>query len=248
MTTPRPVPPLLREQLAQGLLDPATAAEVRARLDAGAPDPLHGLPDDARVFADDPPEAVAREVRRRLAEAGWAEHKLRRRPAWIVGGLLAAAVAVVAVLPPAVDPLPTDDDIVLKGPAAVLDVYRLTDAGTPERVGDGVLATPGDRLQVTLRAPRARHLLVFSVDGRGLVTEHLRQDLDAALTEPITLRSSFVLDDAPGFEAFHLVASDQRFDADAVLDAARRRGAVRVAPPVPVGVTVVTQVVAKETP
>ncbi|MCB9663665.1 MAG: hypothetical protein H6732_06115 [Alphaproteobacteria bacterium] len=245
MTTPRPVPPLLREQLDQGLLDPETAADVRARLAAGAPDPLAGLPDDATVFADDPPAQVAREVRRRIAEAGWAETRARRPRLWLIGATLAAAAALVVVLPSAVTPS-DPDGIVLKGPAAVLDVYRLTAAGAPERVGDGVLARQGDRLQLTFRAPRARHLLVFSVDGRGVVTEHLRHDSELPLTEAVALDTSFVLDDAPDFEAFHLVASDARFDADAILADAERRGAVRVAPPVPVGVTVVTQVVAKE--
>src|SRR5690606_10145587 len=133
---------------------------LRARLDAGATDPLAGLPDDATVFADDDAASVAREVRRRLAEEAWISRPApRRRFAWVAA--LAAAGLLFFVLPRATpDPI---DEIGLRGPAAVSDVYRSTGSGQAERLGDGVLAARGDRVQVTFRAPGARYVLVVSV-------------------------------------------------------------------------------------
>ncbi len=240
----RPIPSLLVEQHRLGELPAAVDQDVARRLadqPAAAPSPS-----DAQVFRDDPPGAVLREVNRRLAELQWQEARARRR-AWILWGMgLAVAAAALFMSPTAVRTLWDRDTLTIKGEVGELSVFVDAPGGAIALSPTGAVAGRGDRLQVAFEAPGATDGVLFSVDGRGSVTLHDRFHVAVPVAGRTLLPTSYVLDDAPDFEAFHLVTSARPFDVDALLSAVRARGARSDLPPLPPGVDVTTLVVRKE--
>ena len=81
LPTDRPATLLERERLHQGLLAEAEAELVRARIAAHG-DPAEGLPSDAEVFGDDPPERFLGNVRAAVAEAEFARFPKRADDGW----------------------------------------------------------------------------------------------------------------------------------------------------------------------
>jgi hypothetical protein len=243
MTEDRPVPPLLAERLRRGELPIEEAEAVRRRI-ARSGDPLAGLPDDDAVLAEDPPDAVAREVRRRVAEAEWADRRAPGR-SWARLGGVAGLVGMLLVAVVARGPSTPDDGVVVKGEQDDrLYVWREQGAEAV-RLDPTAVGAAGDRLQLAYVAPGATDGLLFSVDGRGTVTEHLRFAGQPPRNGEVRLPNAYVLDDAPGFEAFHLVTARHPLDPDALLAAARARGATTEPPPAPEDADVTTFVLRK---
>ncbi|MDC7124626.1 MAG: hypothetical protein PQJ46_03610 [Spirochaetales bacterium] len=111
----------------------------------------------------------------------------------------------------------------VKGLKPSLEIYR--------RVGDDVEmlsnrahVSARDLLQIEYIAGSSSYGVIFSIDGRGLVTLHypLRSGVVAKLDTDgaVLLPYSYELDDAPGFERFFFVAGGAEFDIDKVLYAA----------------------------
>jgi hypothetical protein len=246
MSDDRPVPPLLAERCRRGELPPEEAEAVRRRM-ARFGDPLAGLPSDDEVLADDPPDAVAREVRRRVAEAEWADrHAVRPSRAllgWAAGlvGALVVSLVVIGDVGPADGP----GDVIVKGASDDRLVVWREQGGEPVKLDATAVGGPGDRLQLAYVAPGATDGVLLSVDGRGTVTEHTRFAGRPPVNGEVRLPTAYVLDDAPGFEAFHLITARHALDADALLAAARARGATTEPPPVPDDADVTTFVLRK---
>ena len=103
--------------------------------------------------------------------------------------------------------------------APVLQVWRKT-GNSPERLTPDAVARAGDVVQLWYIVPSSCYGALVSVDGRGVLTEHLsgRNGKAAPLTpgRPISLQSSYQLDDAPKYEAFYLITSFNEFDLDSV--------------------------------
>jgi hypothetical protein len=84
----------------------------------------------------------------------------------------------------------------------------------------------------------ARYGVVFSIDGRGVVTPHLpvlgAEAAPLGARGEVALPESYELDDAPLFERFFLVTGDAPFAAEAALAAgrelAKRHAAARTEP------------------
>lgn len=240
----KPIPTLLVEQHRLGELPGAVDQDVVRRL-AALPDVVL-LPSDEQVLRDDPPEAVVREVARRVAEAQWQEARARRRT-WSRWGMgLAVAAAALFLSPAAVRTLWDGDTLTIKGERGELSVFLDSPGGAVALPAQGASARRGDRLQVAFQAPGATVGVLFSVDGRGSVTLHDRFHVAVPVSGRTLLPTSYVLDDAPGFEAFHLVTSARPFDVDALLAAVRAGGARVDLPPLPPGVDATTLVVRKE--
>ncbi|MBI5548295.1 MAG: ActD-like protein [Deltaproteobacteria bacterium] len=230
----QPVPnDLILERYLLGELTPADHEAVRSRLlvEPGLRDRLARLEaSNPQILERHPPNAVVAEVRRRAAA-------VNDRPkrtffpalAWAVPTLAAAAVAVFVVARPIegdggaerVEEL----GVRLKGLAPHLACQRIRD-GKAEKVGTGAEARAGDLVQLSYVAVGRRFGTIFSVDGRGTVTQHLPRSgqLEAvALTGPgeVALPDGYVLDDAPAFERFFFVTSENAFAPGLVLEAAR---------------------------
>jgi len=186
------------------------AAESKAVLDA----------DDRLHSQNYPAEKAAMAIRSRLLTT----KKTTRRAATLqLGSWLAAAVLIVGVgVSPVLDNVSSERT---KGTSAQIAVYRQSGTGVA-RLADGAKAKAGDRLQVEFSAPSQSWVLVFSVDGGGVLTSHYPEQGIAAsqLTGNTTLvPQSYVLDAAPLFERFYLVVGDHPFTREEVWRTLRDR-------------------------
>jgi hypothetical protein len=114
----------------------------------------------------------------------------------------------------------------MKGLDARIEIYRSGLSG-PERLQEGATAGQGDLLRLSYVAGGTGHGVIFSVDGNGVITYHLPEQAtgDAPPLVPggeIPLEFSYQLDDAPSFERFFFVTSQDPFSLQKVDRAARR--------------------------
>ncbi|MDD5308041.1 MAG: ActD-like protein [Deltaproteobacteria bacterium] len=246
------VPDWLLERVALGELPLHDMKDARRRLreEPGGEARLETLREsDLEILRTYPADAMVESIRRRVkavsAEEGFEKAKRRGRLAkgLLVGAPLAVAIAAAVVfvvaspaLPPA--PMGAGPEVTrVKGLAPHLFVYRKT-ANATERLDRGAKARARDLLQLSYVAAGAKYGAVLSVDGRGDVTLHFpgSPTSSAALSShgETPLDHAYELDDAPGFERFFFVTSEQPFDVAAVLEEARAlassRDKVRVAP------------------
>jgi hypothetical protein len=90
-----------------------------------------------------------------------------------------------------------------------------------EMLADGDHARAGDLLQLAYVATEESYGMIFSIDGRGLITLHFPEGSGEStkleLNKQFSLPNAIELDDAPGFERFFLVTSRTPIDVDSVL-------------------------------
>jgi hypothetical protein len=102
-------------------------------------------------------------------------------------------------------------------------VHRKVD-DTVELLESGDKATAGDLLQIAYVSVGAPYGVIFSIDGRGVVTLHYPEskDKDPVLdqSERTFLSTSYELDDAPDFERFFFITSKSKINVQAILDSA----------------------------
>ncbi len=191
-----------------------SSACLRQRVDALARS-------NEEILEDRPPAWVARQIRMRLegepAEASrviWWKWALPVVP-------IAAAVLLMVMNHGTIDRSPWTG---IKGLKPALVLYRQSDSGA-ERLADGVSAARGDRIQIVYNAAGKRHGVIFSVDGRGQITQHLPERGESSVElrsgRPDTLDFAYRLDDAPRFERFYLITADSAFELRPILKAAR---------------------------
>jgi len=179
-----------------------------------------------------PPAAFAAAVRAaaREGEARAIRTRSLGRPRLLaVASLGAAAVAgVLWLVPRSPAPVAPRDVTRVKGLAPQVVLYRRSAAGI-ERLPPGSVARERDVLQLAYQAAGRRHGVIVSIDGRGTVTRHLPATGPSAAPlaagAAVPLPDAYELDDAPGFERFYLVAADEPFAVEPVVDAVRRAGA-----------------------
>jgi hypothetical protein len=213
----RRTPDLFVEQALLGEREASTADAARVAQLAES---------NADILKRYPPRVVGMRVRGQRQKAA---------RAWALGGSL---VVVAAALTLFVLPQPTSrvevrqqfDDgnggfVRPKGLLPTLHVFRVTDVGA-QQLEPEASAHEGDRLQVSYIAAGANYGMVLSIDGRGTVTVHLplAGTEAAALSKDgdTTLGASYALDDAPAYERFFLVTSDQPFPVSTVTTAANQ--------------------------
>jgi hypothetical protein len=109
-----------------------------------------------------------------------------------------------------------------KGHARVI-AYRNT-GERPELLVEDSLVKPGDVLQLRYKSNAAKHGVIASIDGAGEVTLHypVSEKGSTALAKDTTsLPSAYALDDAPKFERFFIVTSDDPIDVVRTLNTLR---------------------------
>ncbi len=181
-------------------------------------------------------EFVADVQRRRLlARTPQSERAPRQasRFLWAVGGAIALAVALVWVTMAKTESsseptllargegLEAPSEVRSKGDGRLL-IQRKTAEGASE-LRPNALVDAGDLLQLSYLSGGQLFGVVFSVDGRGVITQHFPED-GAESSELIgggrqLLPSSYELDDAPRFERFYFVTASEPFSALLVSDA-----------------------------
>lgn len=145
--------------------------------------------------------------------------------------VLAAALAMIFILLPfegeKINTNSVDITRIKGGPGdTALLIYRKTSLNA-ERLNNGDRAEAGDLLQVAYRPGKAKHGIIISIDGSGVVTLHFpynrssRTVLEKKKIE-VFLRNAYELDNAPGFERFFFITSREEPDVSAVLTKAKK--------------------------
>lgn len=142
-----------------------------------------------------------------------------------VSAALVAVVAVAALVVGGFAPTATES-LRTKGLDAKIRIYR--DAGTDvEVLAPDQSVSEGDLLQISYNAAGGRYGTIFSVDGRGTFTLHYPTSIDDSTavesTGEVLLPYAYRLDDAPRFEKFYFLTSEERLDLDSIIDAVSRQ-------------------------
>ncbi len=117
-----------------------------------------------------------------------------------------------------------ESGIRLKGMEPGIQIFRKNGEAV-EQLQPGTQASQGDLLQIGFVAPQYEYAVLFSVDGRGVVTLHSPENLSASteITDKgrVLLDSAYRLDDAPQYERFYLITSTIRISAENIVNRAR---------------------------
>lgn len=127
----------------------------------------------------------------------------------IAGGAAAGATMDVAMAD-------IDNGTRIKGMNASLEVWKKTGDSAVQMVNLGD-ASEGDEIQLRYRVPQKCFGMLFSMDGNGTVTMHMGDGNNAIELEPgkmTTLPFAYKLDNAPKFEKFFLLTSQNSFAID----------------------------------
>lgn len=109
-----------------------------------------------------------------------------------------------------------DDGTRIKGMQASLEVWKKTGDSAVQMVNLGD-AHEGDEIQLRYRVPQKCFGMLFSMDGNGTITMHMGEGDKAIELEPgkmTTLPFAYKLDNAPKFEKFFLLTSQNSFGID----------------------------------
>lgn len=151
------------------------------------------------------------------------------RRLWQVLVPLMAAACASFVLYQTIQPKETFnsglDNILLKGVTTPLLVFQQTPQGDkPLQDGDSIHSN--DVIQLAFHADNFSYGIIISLDGRGTLTWHFPSDpagdQKLARGKRVTLKQAYKLDDAPRFERFYFIRSQQHIDVDAIIAASKR--------------------------
>lgn len=229
MTASKKVPEWLLERLAQRELSPEKEAEIKERL-GGEEEARRQVAllqeSDREILAAYPPRAMAAKIQQRLGRgassgiSGWL---------FLAAPVAAALLLLVAFFGPTEEgpaplssPAPQVEETREKGLMPQLRIYRKK-GDEVERLSPGALAREHDLLQLSYVAAGARFGVIFSIDGRGVLTRHFPEaHHEAAPLSPqgeVALPHAYELDDAPGFERFFFITAEAPFGLETVLKA-----------------------------
>ena len=194
-------------------LDTADSAELEQRVAA--------LRDDnTRELAGYPACPAIAQIMTRVNARPRRSHALRNS----ILGIATAGAAVLAVMHFA-KPRPTtgevivaddDDGVRAKGKARLVAFRQVGDKA--EQLDQDAMCKQGDVIQLRYNAGGRRYGVIASVDGAGVVTLHypLSEDAPPEATAvgagTLALPHAYELDDAPRFERFFFITSQQPID------------------------------------
>lgn len=110
----------------------------------------------------------------------------------------------------------TDNGTRIKGMQASLEVWKKTGDSAVQMVNLGE-AREGDEIQLRYRVPQKCFGMLISMDGNGTITMHMGEGNKSVELEPgkmTTLPFAYKLDNAPKFEKFFLLTSQNSFEID----------------------------------
>lgn len=196
-------------------LDGVDQAELAARVAE-----LHAH--DRQELASHPAAAAAKQIDQNAAAARIARKRRTRFVLATVTSTVTLAIALLVVHARTPRPGGETEITRVKGAARLL-AFRQGDRGVEKLEPDAVVK-PNDTIQLRYNAGGARYGMIASVDGNAVVTLHFPAT-EAGSTEmahdTTTLPDAYTLDDAPKFERFFILTSDQPIDVKATLAALR---------------------------
>jgi hypothetical protein len=231
------LPDWLVERAALDEVPPASRDRIERADPRELADRVAALRDDSTAeLARHPAEPALAQIEARVAELRErAERDARRRRRWLGGlGLVMSAAAVLLVVrgtarQPASATTTTDDEATRVKGSARLIAFRQAGQQVEQLEPDAVVRA-GDVIQLRYNAGGRGYGVIASVDGAGVVTLHypLREDAPPEATamapEPTALPHAYALDDAPRFERFFFITSDDPLDVRQTLAALRALG------------------------
>lgn len=130
-----------------------------------------------------------------------------------IAPLAAAAILVLAILPGTLFQLSSQDYERLKGAEDNILIYRQVSSEIL-KLEPGQEVEAGAKLQLGIYLTQQRQVAIFSLDGNGVVSQHWpERGLRSVLVSQgeFLLPFSYTLDDAPRFERFYLILSNEPF-------------------------------------
>ncbi|MCK5673730.1 MAG: hypothetical protein KAH95_10145 [Spirochaetales bacterium] len=110
-----------------------------------------------------------------------------------------------------------------KGLTPELSIY-IDKNNSPFELFNNDFVSTSDLIQMTYNAAGNKYGVIFSIDGRGVITLHYPEDKNSTpIIDPNGIHAlpfSYELDDAPEFERFFFVSSKQEFDISTILKSA----------------------------
>ncbi len=233
-----PVSDYTLERIALGELvgDELVAAHNRLAVETGGFERLRAIEhSNVAILKAYPAEVMVPRIQNGIRAAEALEDQGAFRRGWWAGlsmGLVAAAAAVLfmALLPrdevARVGPVDVTPEVTrLKGLEPHLVVHRRATDGS-ERLHPGETVVEGDVLQLGYVSGGETYGAIVSIDGAGVVTLHhpktATEEAQLGGDGRVDLPYSYELDDAPDFERFVFVTSDESFDVHEVLLSAKR--------------------------
>jgi hypothetical protein len=172
-----------------------------------------------------PAELVSRKIQTMIDERSKPSRLYRPWPAAAALGAVVAFFLLALVLPWNLIILEDPPPERIKGLEPSLTLFRKTKSGS-ETLENGERVFPGDVIRIGYQAVGRGHGVIVSVDGRGTVTLHYPDEGNRSVRlkrdGQVLLDFALELDDAPRWERFYFVTSDEPFEVAAVLEAAGR--------------------------
>jgi len=233
------LPDWLVERAALDEVPPASRDRIERADPRELADRVAALRDDSTAeLARHPAGPALAQINARAAELRErAERQGRRRRRWLGGlGLAMSAATVLLVMRGAGVPASTEatteatndatnEATRVKGSARLIAFRHAGQQA--EQLGPDAVVRAGDVIQLRYNAGGRGYGVIASVDGAGVVTLHypLREDAPPEATamapEPTALPHAYALDDAPRFERFFFITSDDPLDVRQTLAALR---------------------------
>ena len=227
------VPDWKLERYLLGELPPEEMSRLREEI-TGSPvlaARVEGLEQDNRDFFNRFPSLDAF-LPRRQERTGFLERIFAGWHSWwkpLVPAMGLLALFFIAGIPGGQDypdGHPGYDGVRIKGLNDRLTVYREIGHRKAERLKPGSPVCKDDRLQLSYTVKKGSYGMILSIDGRGAVTLHYPERKSGS-TKIIRGREKllprdYTLDDAPSFERFYMIISDQPINTGQILRAASR--------------------------
>jgi len=187
---------------------------------------------DQDILQAYPPEKVVPDIRRnfqgvQVRNETMPRSRALRRLLYASPVLVSALVFLFIVVFRA----PVSEDTRIKGPESIdmtksqLLIYRKANDEV-HLMRNGEAAHRGELLQVAYVSAGDPFGVIFSIDGSGAVTLHYPDDdLSSAALQPkkqVPLKTSYELDDAPGFERFFFITAPSEINVIEILRQAER--------------------------
>jgi len=236
MTSKREIPDWQLERYLLCELSAELEKEVRNQLarDPSLQTRLDALEEsNGEILSSYPPMIQAKQIEKKYEKVYGREERRRgsvQRPKLrsFAYAFSTAAVILIVLIPlrSILKQTPSDGDmegIRLKGLKPHLVVYRKS-GDEIERLEVGESAAEGDVIQLSYVAAGKKFGAIYSIDDRGVVTLHYPDTDDEVAPGldqggEISLPYAYELDDAPLYERFFFITSDEPFDLAEVGDA-----------------------------
>ena len=229
------IPDLILERFLLEVLEPERAENIRKLVvkDKELRNRVESIKkSNLEILTRYTPEKMAAQIQEKYRQEK-SKVVAKRQSGWVfsLSGLAAAAIFLFIFLLPAVQTYLQDiwnpgsgDYIGIKGNARI-SIYRKNQDGV-ELLFNNSIVYEHDLIRLSYFAANFKYGIIFSIDGRGTVTLHYPSETRASTKieneQEVYLDQAYELDDAPLFERFFFVTSENELSARLILNVAQQ--------------------------